>query len=110
LQNGANVVFADLSLRPEAQTLIEENKAKAIFQQTDVTSWAALERMFQTAREHFGSIDIVCPGAGIYEPPFSNFWIPPGTGGSADKPLGERELWQIPGAAVCVNSTQVISP
>jgi len=32
----------------------------------------------------FGAVDIVCPGAGVFEEAFSNFWIPPGTDGSAD--------------------------
>lgn len=90
LQHGANVVFADLTLRPEAQSLIDSYKSKAIFQRTDVTSWADLDQMFAIASSTFGSIDIVCPGAGVYEPPFSNFWIPPGTGISKDTPQGNR--------------------
>jgi 3-hydroxybutyrate dehydrogenase len=41
---------------------------RAAFQETDVTEWKQLERMFQTALSHFGDIDIVVPGAGVYEP------------------------------------------
>jgi NAD(P)-dependent dehydrogenase (short-subunit alcohol dehydrogenase family) len=73
LEKGCNVVFADLALRPEAQTLVSQytNKtsgAKAIFQKTDVTDWAQLDKMFEVAIKHFGGADIVCPGAGVFEP------------------------------------------
>lgn len=90
LSKGCNVVIADLALRPEAQELIAQysvtsSGAKAVFQKTDVTDWGQLERMFQKAIAHFGGADIVCPGAGVYEPPFSNFWLPPGTEVSKDK-------------------------
>lgn len=66
--------MADLSLRPEAQEVVDryrgrsEGAPRAIFQQTDVVDWQQLERMFQVADKEFGEIDIVCPGAGIYEP------------------------------------------
>lgn len=86
------MIFADLALRPEAQALVDEYKSKAVFQRTDVTSWKDLNQMFQTAQDSFGSVDIVCPGAGVYEPPFSNFWIPPGTDVSRDNPVGDRYM------------------
>jgi 3-hydroxybutyrate dehydrogenase len=81
------VIFADLSLRPEAQKLVESftsGQPKALFQETDVRDWTQLSSLFDTAVREFGDVDIVCPGAGIYEPDFSNFWIPPGTPGSRD--------------------------
>ncbi|KOS23182.1 Short-chain dehydrogenase reductase 3a [Escovopsis weberi] len=97
LSRGCNVVFADLSLRPEAKDLVAEhailNKGqvpRAIWIETDVTSWPALERMFEAALAQFGDFDIVCPGAGIYEPPFSNFWYPPGSASSRDDVDGGR--------------------
>lgn len=40
--------------------------------------------MIATATQEFGTFDIVCPGAGIFEPPWSNFWQPPGTALSKD--------------------------
>lgn len=46
--------------------------------------------MFEVAHEEFGGIDIVCPGAGIFEPHFSNFWRPPGLPPSRDDPQGGR--------------------
>jgi NAD(P)-dependent dehydrogenase (short-subunit alcohol dehydrogenase family) len=47
--------------------------------------------MFNVAYRLFGSVDIVCPGAGVYEPPSSNFWHPPGHNSpSKDSPEGGR--------------------
>jgi 3-hydroxybutyrate dehydrogenase len=73
LSKGCNVLIADLALRPEAEALVSQypstsSGAKAIFQKTDVTDWAQLDKMFEVAIEHFGGADIVCPGAGVYEP------------------------------------------
>jgi hypothetical protein len=69
--------------------------------------------MFTTALREFGHIDsnptlpssspfppshvlipstVVCPGAGIYDPHFSNFWHPPGFSPSRDSPTGSRYL------------------
>ncbi|KAH7129858.1 hypothetical protein B0J13DRAFT_563428 [Dactylonectria estremocensis] len=88
LSRGCNVVFADLSLRPEAQEVVSKHKDKtprAFFVETDVTSWPALAGMFETALSEFGDFDIVCPGAGVYEPHWSSFWHPPGSGESKDE-------------------------
>ncbi|OQD83909.1 hypothetical protein PENSOL_c137G12045 [Penicillium solitum] len=96
LENGCNCLIADLGLRPEAQALIEKYAAKsehggrAAFQKTDVTDWNQLEEMFVVAERTFGEIDIVCPGAGVYEPPWSNFCSPPGGKESKDSPSGGR--------------------
>ncbi|KLJ06222.1 3-hydroxybutyrate dehydrogenase [Blastomyces silverae] len=96
LQNGCNCLLADLALRPEAQAIVDQYSAsspRAVFQQTDVTEWSQLEKMFEVAEKEFGEIDIVCPGAGIFEPPpqpFSNFWYPPGSPESHDSRLGSR--------------------
>jgi len=74
LENGCNVLIADLALRPEAQVVVDKyaakssSSARAVFQETDVTDWLQLERMFKVAEQEFGEIDIVCPGAGVFEP------------------------------------------
>lgn len=75
LSRGCNVLFADLKLRKEAEDVVKEHMApknaklgKAAFQETDVSEWKHLERMFKVAESIFGRIDIVVPGAGIYEP------------------------------------------
>lgn len=95
LSHGCSVLLADLSLRPEAEALLSQysgqnNSPRAVFCKTDVTSWPALTHMFNTAISSFGSVDIVCPGAGIYEPHWSNFWHPPGTSVSKDSVDGGR--------------------
>lgn len=71
LSHGCNVVFADLALRPEAQQVVDAyatGSPRAVFQQTDVRIWTQLDRMFVTCEKEFGAADIVCPGAGVYEP------------------------------------------
>jgi 3-hydroxybutyrate dehydrogenase len=81
-------------LRPEAQDIINAHQSgtpRAVFQETNVTDWTQLSKMFNAAYQHFGSVDIACPGAGVYEPPFSNFWYPPGPNSpSKDSPEGGR--------------------
>ncbi|PGH04294.1 hypothetical protein AJ79_07141 [Helicocarpus griseus UAMH5409] len=93
LRNGCNCLLADLALRPEAQATVDQystSSPRAVFLKTDVTDWAQLEKMFEVAEKEFGQIDIVCPGAGVYEPPFSNFWHPPGSPESRDSPSASR--------------------
>lgn len=93
LDRGVNVLIADLALRPEAEELVEahsKGSPRAAYLKTDVTSWSDLSRMFDFAHEKFGGIDIVCPGAGVWEPHFSNFWRPPGQLPSRDDPQGGR--------------------
>ncbi|KAF4775896.1 short chain dehydrogenase [Colletotrichum scovillei] len=96
LERGCNVVIADLALRPEAEQLVSSYQDKsnarprAVFVKTDVTSWPALSNMFKVAIEEFGSFDIFCPGAGVYEPHWSNFWHPPGSSESKDSVEGGK--------------------
>ncbi|KAF9870982.1 nad-dependent 15-hydroxyprostaglandin dehydrogenase [Colletotrichum karsti] len=88
LKRGCNVVIADIALRPEAKDLVSQHqgpgKPRAVFVETDVTSWPALSRTFGVAITEFGGFDIICPGAGVYEPHWSNFWHPPGSAESKD--------------------------
>ncbi|KAL8851190.1 MAG: hypothetical protein Q9221_003910 [Calogaya cf. arnoldii] len=107
LRKQCNVVVADLALRPEAEEVVaahsspSRSSARAVFQKTDVREWPQLERVFHTAIKEFGGADIVCPGAGVYEPvfvhteslfqqPFSSFWHPPGSSASRDLPSSNR--------------------
>ncbi|KAK2589497.1 hypothetical protein QQS21_012826 [Conoideocrella luteorostrata] len=89
LSKGCNVVIADIGLRPEAEVLVSEHSGlqaspRALFAKTDVASWPDLTRMFEVTVAEFGGFDIVCPGAGVYEPHWSNFWHPPGSAESKD--------------------------
>jgi NAD(P)-dependent dehydrogenase (short-subunit alcohol dehydrogenase family) len=89
-------VLADLALRPEAQRLVDEystcavDKPRAVFCRTDVTDWVQLECMFDVAAREFGGVDIVCPGAGIHEPQWGDFWNLPGAKKSRDHVRGNR--------------------
>ena len=91
-------MLADLVLRPEAQHLVDTythasaqtDLPRAVFCRTDVTEWAQLERMFCAAAREFGGVDIVCPGAGIHEPRWGDFWNPPGAERSRDRVYGDR--------------------
>ncbi|OAA58413.1 NAD(P)-binding domain protein [Niveomyces insectorum RCEF 264] len=90
-----NVVIADIALRPEAEEFLSNHKgenggARVAFVETDVTSWKAINRMFEFTLAEFGDFDIVCPGAGVYEPHWSSFWHPPGSPESKDKVDGDR--------------------
>lgn len=94
LSRGCNVVLADLALRPEAQELVAAHSGpgrspRAVFVRTDVTSWPSLTRLFDAALAEFDDFDVVCPGAGAYEPHWSNFWHPPGSRESGDAVDGE---------------------
>ncbi|KAJ7330369.1 NAD-dependent 15-hydroxyprostaglandin dehydrogenase [Mycena albidolilacea] len=90
VSKGCNVMIADLALRPESQALVDEyngkdeSKPRASFVKTDVTVWSELNAMFKACYSEFGALDVVCPGAGIFEPGWSNFWHPPGSPESGD--------------------------
>jgi len=96
LSRGCNVLLVDLRLRPEAKELVDQysggdsSKPRALFQKTDVTNWKELEDAFKTCEREFGGVDIVGPGAGVFEPNWSNFWLPPGTKESQDDKHGDR--------------------
>lgn len=85
LSKGCNVLIADLNLTPDAEKLMsahesrEEGKARAVFKKTDVTNWDLLQAAFDECMSAFESLDIVCPGAGVFEPvclPFFSFIAP----------------------------------
>lgn len=63
LEKNCNVVIADLSLRPEAQKLVDDytTQPRAVFVKTDVVKWDDLTNMFDVADKEFGGADIVCP-------------------------------------------------
>ncbi|KAF9885390.1 hypothetical protein FE257_013008 [Aspergillus nanangensis] len=79
---GWNVVIADLRLRPENEAHVgainhdaEPNGPRIVFQETDVTDWKHLDRAFDRVEHEFGTTaDLVCAGAGVYEPPATGFW------------------------------------
>ncbi|KAJ0420304.1 hypothetical protein BJY00DRAFT_323979 [Aspergillus carlsbadensis] len=66
---GAKVVIADLKLSDEAERLVDGSKV--VFVETNVANWADLQSIIKL----LGDVpDIYVAGAGIFEPPWSNFW------------------------------------
>ncbi|KAJ4296099.1 hypothetical protein N0V88_004801 [Collariella sp. IMI 366227] len=86
LAAGCSVVIADLKLRPEADASLSKHPhppsvsgaPSAVFVQTDLTNWRQINDLWAAALKFFGHVHIVASIAGIYEPPWSNFWKPPG--------------------------------
>lgn len=72
---GAHILIADLKLHRQCDEWLEtikeaeKSKQRIAFQRTDVTDWKQLEAAFDAFAQKFGGVpDIVCPGAGVYEP------------------------------------------
>ncbi|KAJ4123078.1 hypothetical protein NW768_010071 [Fusarium equiseti] len=94
LESGCSVIVADLRLRPEAEATLSQyphpsadpSKPSAIFCPTDISDWAQISSLWKTALEAFARVDIVVSCAGIYEPPSSSFWNPPGISPLAEDP------------------------
>ncbi|KAK8079177.1 hypothetical protein PG994_002984 [Apiospora phragmitis] len=117
LAAGCSVVLADLKLRPEAERLLQEyphpatpsdpdpssssssSAPSTIFHPTDVTNWAQLNALWETAIVSFGRVDIVASVAGTYEPPSSSFWKPPGLAAESrdppDAPRGQYQTFAV---------------
>ncbi|KAH8701454.1 putative short chain dehydrogenase/ reductase [Phaeosphaeriaceae sp. PMI808] len=92
LSSGCSVMLADLKLRPEAQQTLDEyhstpSSVTAVFQPTDVSDWKQLTSLWKAAIQCFGRVDIVASVAGIYEPPSSSFWNPPGISAKSGDPV-----------------------
>ncbi|KAJ9635635.1 hypothetical protein H2204_005809 [Knufia peltigerae] len=72
---GANVVVGDLQESAALQELEKQPRSsKLLFQKTDVSKWDELEALFTRAKTALGPLDLVCNGAGVFEPAWSNFW------------------------------------
>ncbi|QSZ36982.1 hypothetical protein DSL72_009074 [Monilinia vaccinii-corymbosi] len=107
LSKGCNIVIADVALQPAAAELLLTyaetsppptprtssplpaasplKRPQCLYHATDVTSWPALTALFEYTLSHFPTgIDIIVPGAGLFEPLSSNFYNPPGSPLSQD--------------------------
>jgi NAD(P)-dependent dehydrogenase (short-subunit alcohol dehydrogenase family) len=63
--------------------------------------------MFNVAFREFGQVDILCAGAGLFDPKFSNFWFPPGSAESRDDPHGDKYLTLEVNTTHPIRSTQL---
>ncbi|KAL7907822.1 NAD(P)-binding protein [Trichoderma velutinum] len=97
LSRGCSVLIGDLGLRPEAQELLKRypheplkppstSRPVALFKKTDVRSWPQLTELTRAAEAAFPQVDIVVPGAGIYDPKWSSFWEPPKSATNPNSP------------------------
>lgn len=73
LEGGCSVVFADISLRPEAKATLEKyphppkaGAPSAVFKQTDQSDWTQISATWEFALKTFGRVDLLCPGAGVW--------------------------------------------
>ncbi|EXJ73916.1 uncharacterized protein A1O5_02210 [Cladophialophora psammophila CBS 110553] len=81
---GCNVLVCDLGLHREALAWLDtipkdiadpSSGPRVVFFKTDVSDWKQLEQAFEGYAREFGGVpDVLCPGAGVYEPSFNNFW------------------------------------
>ncbi|KAF6826974.1 nad-dependent 15-hydroxyprostaglandin dehydrogenase [Colletotrichum plurivorum] len=102
LNEGCSVIFADIALRPEAEATIskyphpsKDGSPSAVYHKMDQSNWADISATWNFALEKFERIDLLCPGAGIWELPSSAFWSPPGVSPQAeDKPNATPGVYQ----------------
>ncbi|KAE9581127.1 hypothetical protein CGMCC3_g3107 [Colletotrichum fructicola] len=99
LTTGCSVIFADIALRPEAEELIakyphpsKDESPSAVYHKMDQSNWAQVSETWEFALKTFGRVDLLCPGAGIWEPPTSSFWDLPGV-----SPLAKDDPNATPG-------------
>ncbi|RYP83098.1 hypothetical protein DL770_005439 [Monosporascus sp. CRB-9-2] len=107
LEAGCSVMIAALRLRPEAENTVnayshppaEPGRPSAVFHRTDVSDWTHLTSLWEATLQTFGRIDIVVNGAGIFEPPSSAFWHPPGisklSGDPVDAAVGQYKTFAV---------------
>lgn len=99
-------MIGDLKLRPESEATVAQyphpaadGKPSAAFHKTDVVDWAQLSALFEQTLKTFGRVDIVVNGAGIFEPPWSSYWNPPGISpeskDAADAAIGSYNIFNI---------------
>ncbi|RDI87964.1 hypothetical protein Vi05172_g1751 [Venturia inaequalis] len=75
LAHVANIIIADLVMRPETQHLPDIHKFKACFVQCNVVKWWDLHQLPDFSKKEFDTVPgIRSANAGIYEPTWSNFW------------------------------------
>jgi 3-hydroxybutyrate dehydrogenase len=94
-------MIGDINLRPEARALLAQyppgpgrpgdtaagaGPPAALFQETNVRSWPHLNALWHRALTAFPHVDIVVPGAGLFEPLSSSFWNAPRTATNPSSP------------------------
>lgn len=84
---GANVVAADLQETEALKELMKNSRSvppdhstasssspklcsssKVLYKKTDVTDWKSLAELFEFSKKELGAVDLLCNGAGVFEP------------------------------------------
>ena len=75
-ERGARVVIGDLKLTQEAEQYVSKaSQDTVVFQHCDVSSWQSLHDLISASVRKFAQVpDVYVPCAGVFEPPWSNFW------------------------------------
>ncbi|ETS87772.1 hypothetical protein PFICI_01600 [Pestalotiopsis fici W106-1] len=71
------VIVADITLTEDAKLAIKDHTAIE-FVHCDVTKWPDLQNLINVSINKFGDVpDVFVASAGVFEPPYSNFWEDP---------------------------------
>ena len=79
---GINLAFAQLLAKESAHVIVADiqdtpafrkfqrstTSTKVLFQKTDISKWEDLENLFAFAKLELGAVDLLCNGAGVFEP------------------------------------------
>jgi NAD(P)-dependent dehydrogenase (short-subunit alcohol dehydrogenase family) len=72
---GARVLVADIQTTPDFDEFAA-NKEGVIYVQADVTRWSDFTKIFNLCEKKWNDVpDAYAICAGVFEPPFSNFWL-----------------------------------
>jgi NAD(P)-dependent dehydrogenase (short-subunit alcohol dehydrogenase family) len=74
---GAKILVADLKTTTEFDTFAA-GKDNIVYVQADVTQWADFTKIFEACEQKWNGVpDAYGICAGVFDPPFSNFWDDP---------------------------------
>ncbi|CAA9957063.1 FabG Dehydrogenase [Pyrenophora teres f. maculata] len=74
---GTRVLVADIKTTPDFDTFAA-GKSNILYVQTDVTRWADFDKLFDECEKKWNDVpDAYAICAGLFDPPFSNFWLDP---------------------------------
>lgn len=74
---GAKVLVADLRTTPDFD-LFATGKDNVLYVQSDVTKWSDFEKIFSECEKKWNDVpDAYGICAGLFEPPFSSWWLDP---------------------------------
>lgn len=76
---GGRVLIGDLKLTSAAEQFLHttevDSPGSVVFRTCDVADWKSLHSLISASVQEFGEVpDVYCPCAGVFEPPWSNFW------------------------------------